>query len=462
MEKRETEDKLLNESLQYMEMLSIYRRGLKLAEFLDPESVWRENVSVFMEECDADGCILAVNERGRFNIKHIKGEVNLQEYEKEVKEGNSGKVEIREGGKVLRIKIGEDKQPLGFVILFRKGREFTAKEVARAKILEKFAGISIKNAITFLRYQEESLKTSPRIYTPIFFSEYIEKEIHKARRYGRKFSLIFMKIDNYASLLKNLPREVIEENLVEVLKIVSQMIRSADVFSKLADDEFLILLPETGYTGAFLARVRIDKLLENRFHLVDGRRVVPVKLFTSSVSYPHDGLSFGALLDVLKSRAQFFRTETFNIIREDVESLLDKVRENADRIKSEVERFSAYFSHVSINLSEFRRFVMTFIEEMKLREDFEKPLFFCSVENADLRALFEKEKNEMMNRGIVYQVVNAGKFNFTFILYLEKSRGYTFLGNFSGDKLDGFHTDSLLFTESVIKSFMIKDKISFE
>lgn len=460
--KQAEEEKLLKESLQYMEMLSIYRRGLKLTQSLEPESVWREISVAFMEECEGDGCIFAVNDRGRWDIRYIKGEVNLMYYEKEVKEGRGDRFEIMENGKVFRIKLGEDKELIGFILLFRKNKRFTNREIARAKILEKFATISIKNALTFLKYQEENLRTSLRIYTPMFFSEYVEKEIHKARRYGRKFSLIFMKVDNYAPLTKNLPREVIEENLEEVLKMVSRMVRSADVFSKLADDEFLILLPETSYTGAILARVRIEKLLENRVHLLEGKRAVPVKLLTSSVCYPHDGLSFGALLDVLKSRVQFYRTSAFVMIEEQFDNLLRGVRKKRDRIKKEIERFSAYFHTVSVDVSEFRGFVLTFLEEMKLRGDLEKPLFFCGTESAELRKLFEKEKDEMVNKGVVYQIVDDEKLNYTFLFYLEKSRGYTFLGNFYDEKLEGFHTDSLLFTESIIKSFIIRGRISFE
>src|SRR5205085_10341945 len=82
--------------------------------------------------------------------------------------------------------------------------------------------------------------------------DYAAKEIYKARRYGRTFSVLTFSIDNLAQIRLRLGNDAARAAQRSTLKAMSQIIRDSDVVARATDQEFHALLPETDFFGALM------------------------------------------------------------------------------------------------------------------------------------------------------------------------------------------------------------------
>jgi len=92
-----------------------------------------------------------------------------------------------------------------------------------------------------------------------YFFEVAAIEISRARRYRRPFTLTYIDLDNFKIVNDNFGHKEGDRFLVEVVKTIKQFIRTGDLIARVGGDEFVILLPETGYDAAELVMGRIRK-----------------------------------------------------------------------------------------------------------------------------------------------------------------------------------------------------------
>src|SRR4030095_8600581 len=92
------------------------------------------------------------------------------------------------------------------------------------------------------------------------------RELHKARRYRRSFSLVQITVDNLQSLRQALPTEVFRETPPRIALGVSSLLRAIDVLARVTDDEMYLLSPETDFLGGLsFARAARDAMLKSPF-----------------------------------------------------------------------------------------------------------------------------------------------------------------------------------------------------
>ncbi len=92
-----------------------------------------------------------------------------------------------------------------------------------------------------------------------YFFEVAAVEMSRAQRYRRPFTLAYIDLDNFKIVNDNFGHKEGDRFLVEVVKTIKQFIRAGDLIARVGGDEFVILLPETGYDAAELVMNRIRK-----------------------------------------------------------------------------------------------------------------------------------------------------------------------------------------------------------
>ncbi|XOB60647.1 diguanylate cyclase [Campylobacterota bacterium DY0563] len=92
------------------------------------------------------------------------------------------------------------------------------------------------------------------------FNDIFLKEIKRDKRYDNALSIIVFNIDNFTNIIDKSGRDVCNNLLKDVAQIVINSVREHDIVVRWAEEEFLILLPQTEVTGA--SRVA-QKILEN-------------------------------------------------------------------------------------------------------------------------------------------------------------------------------------------------------
>ncbi len=98
-----------------------------------------------------------------------------------------------------------------------------------------------------------------KIYNRKKFNEVFNDEIGKFKRYGRPLSLIMFDIDHFKKINDTYGHNTGDVILANVVSTIKPMIRETDLFARWGGEEFMILTPDTGKSGAseFAERIRI-------------------------------------------------------------------------------------------------------------------------------------------------------------------------------------------------------------
>lgn len=79
------------------------------------------------------------------------------------------------------------------------------------------------------------------------FYERLRQEAARSARYGRPFTLAYMDLDNFKHVNDSLGHETGDRVLVSFARTLKDNMRETDVVARIGGDEFVLLLPETGY-----------------------------------------------------------------------------------------------------------------------------------------------------------------------------------------------------------------------
>ncbi len=183
--------------------------------------------------------------------------------------------------------------------------EFADALFSAAESFGHFAAQSLRTAGRFAQLQRQGLRDRETgAYTLSYFSDYATKEIYKARRYGRSFSLLTFSIDNLSQLRARLGHPAVRQAQQIVLRVISQIIRDADVVARATDHEFHVLLPETDFFGGlmFLRRALSAVHEEDDAKLLEA--TLELGLTGGAATFPRDGDDFDGLLAQCRRRME--------------------------------------------------------------------------------------------------------------------------------------------------------------
>lgn len=130
-------------------------------------------------------------------------------------------------------------------------RRFTNDEMNLLRALTPQIGLAMENA----RMYEElrRLATTDGLTGLVNrrqFDNMLAKEMERFKRYGRKFSILMIDLDHFKCYNDNYGHGYGDELLKKVAGKIAGSLRAGDVAARYGGDEFIILLPETGSTGA--------------------------------------------------------------------------------------------------------------------------------------------------------------------------------------------------------------------
>jgi GGDEF domain-containing protein/ActR/RegA family two-component response regulator len=133
-------------------------------------------------------------------------------------------------------------------------------------------------------------------YTFAYFVDIAGREIDKARRYGRRFALATVAIDETST---SAPTDLAE--------VILSAVRDTDVLARVDEQEFYLLMPETGGVGAQSCRRRVLQAAAARASRGGLGGDLPAGLTIGVATYPHDGTDLSRLLRAAKRRAEMSR-----------------------------------------------------------------------------------------------------------------------------------------------------------
>lgn len=103
-----------------------------------------------------------------------------------------------------------------------------------------------------------------RLYNRLYFDERLEKELDRARRYGRELSVALMDVDNLEKINTDFDHRTGDAVLRSLADILLSGTRIPDVMSRFGGDEFALILPETRATDAGILIERLRTTFADR------------------------------------------------------------------------------------------------------------------------------------------------------------------------------------------------------
>lgn len=146
-----------------------------------------------------------------------------------------------------------------------------------------------------------------RLYTKAFIEDTAKREIERAKRYGRRASLVVVSVG---------PEAVVSR--ADIDDLVTASVRNTDIVAAIGEHTLCVLMTETDVMGALACRKRIHSRVAERYvHLgaalssrsgpavaAAPRWPSPLPIWVGVSTFPHDGDNFERLLRAARTRAQ--------------------------------------------------------------------------------------------------------------------------------------------------------------
>jgi diguanylate cyclase (GGDEF)-like protein len=211
--------------------------------------------------------------------------------------GHTGQLVLQKSvwGKVAGSPIVYAGEFMGVLFVF-SGRPFSPSDLRLLGLFASHAGAAIRNARLHSQLHELAIRDPMTgIFNRRHFFELADSIFDQARRYNRPISAIVFDADHYKEVNDTFGHLVGDEVLKQIAARCSGVIRQADILGRYGGEEFVIVMPETGMTGALKMAERLRQAISDMpFETEKG--LVPV---TISVGVARSRKSTDTLLQLL-------------------------------------------------------------------------------------------------------------------------------------------------------------------
>jgi len=130
-----------------------------------------------------------------------------------------------------------------------RGREISAATEQLAQMGHQLDALTLRDGLTGL-------------YTHRAFQERLREEVARALRYGQPMSILIADLDGFATVNYDLGYQIGDDILRRIASVMQEDgsdsgVRTSDIVARYSGEEFVLLLPETGKTGALTKAARL-------------------------------------------------------------------------------------------------------------------------------------------------------------------------------------------------------------
>jgi diguanylate cyclase (GGDEF)-like protein len=133
------------------------------------------------------------------------------------------------------------------------------------------------------------------LFNRTFFFAAVDREIARSARSNRGFCVLMMDLDELKSINDRHGHYFGDRVLAGVGEVISSGVRRIDTAARYGGDEFVVLLPETDPTGAYVLAEKV-RIGVTELDIAVSGSVLEASISVGVVSYPDDGRTSDELL----------------------------------------------------------------------------------------------------------------------------------------------------------------------
>lgn len=157
-------------------------------------------------------------------------------------------------------------------------------------IFKYLVGSNVETAYHEEIYRMTIIDGLTNIYNKRFFMEEINRETARATRHERPLSLIIFDIDHFKKINDSYGHLAGDTVLQHLTRVVSERIRTGEVFARYGGEEFAILLPETKAVGAAILAEQVRALVAETHFVFEGA-YIPLTISLGVASFDANDVS---------------------------------------------------------------------------------------------------------------------------------------------------------------------------
>ena len=193
----------------------------------------------------------------------------------------------------------------------KHGGRFTETDLRAILSLTDQAGVAIENVLLHQEAERMAIMDGKTgIWNHRWFQIQFAREIDRAQRFRRPFSLIVLDIDDFRRFNNTYGHQVGDFVLIELARRIKSTVRDVDMFARYGGEEFELLLSETDAPGGLKAAEKIRQVIAaTPFESEMTPEPLHVTVSAGVASYPTAGTDFTSIfkaadLALLEAKAQ--------------------------------------------------------------------------------------------------------------------------------------------------------------
>lgn len=196
---------------------------------------------------------------------------------------------------------------MGYVELRGRTRRLAKTEVELVEVVANQLALALENLrLTRLVERLEPVDRLTGLRTTAHFRERLAAEMARARRYRLPLSLVMVDLDGFGAYNRQFGSATGDELLRALGRYLRTGVRTGiDLVCRAGGEEFALLLPNTGLSGAAILAERLrDSIAATRFRSEDDERLAQITVSVGVASFPDHGDEDEDLLGGVKRALQ--------------------------------------------------------------------------------------------------------------------------------------------------------------